>query len=97
MGELAGPEFKQRLEGIAAEPESAKLHCLSAGDDVEANRARLQRKAIEALATVGDLDTVSNLRVQCHNKPVSLDPRLERALYRTSEEIFWRLNWDRYL
>jgi hypothetical protein len=67
----------------------------------------LRRKAIDALADVGDLDTVTKLRSECRERRMQViegmegetirpdwTPALEQALYRTSEEIYWRLNWD---
>ena len=47
----------------------------------------LQRKAIEALANIGDRDTLTRLRA----KRTDWGPELERIFYRTSEEIYWRL------
>ncbi|MEE8389465.1 MAG: CHAT domain-containing protein [Anaerolineae bacterium] len=47
----------------------------------------LQRKAIEALANIGDRDTLTRLRA----KRADWGPELERIFYWTSEEIYWRL------
>ena len=47
----------------------------------------LQRKAIEALANIGDRDTLARLRAE----RTDWGPELERIFYWTSEEIYWRL------
>ena len=59
------------------------------------DREYLQRKAINSLASLGDLDCVERLRQHSHTSKWSQD--LERALYVTSQKIFWRLHWDRGL
>jgi HEAT repeat protein len=46
----------------------------------------LRRKAIEALAYIGDADTVTRLR----SSRSDWHPELQRAFYQTSEEIAWR-------
>jgi hypothetical protein len=51
----------------------------------------LQRKAIEALANLGDLSSVERLRKGERN--AKWTPGLERALFVTSEKIFWRMRW----
>jgi hypothetical protein len=48
----------------------------------------LRRKAIEALAGLGDQATLTRLRAH----RIDWDPELERAFYQTSEEIYWRLS-----
>ena len=48
----------------------------------------LRRKAIQALANIGDRDTLAKLRA----KRTGWCPELERAFYWTSEEIHWRLS-----
>jgi hypothetical protein len=50
----------------------------------------LQRKAIEALANVGDRETLTRLRAH----RTDWGPELERIFYWTSEEIYWRLGAD---
>lgn len=50
----------------------------------------LQRKATDALAVVGDAESVALLR-ENRGDPANWSPELEQALYRTSEEIYWRL------
>lgn len=54
----------------------------------ENDRRYLRRKAIEALANLGDQDTLTRLRAN----RTDWDPELERAFYLTSEEIYWRLS-----
>jgi hypothetical protein len=51
----------------------------------------LQRKAIEALANLGDLSSVERLRRGARS--AKWTPELEKALFVTSEKIFWRLRW----
>jgi len=46
----------------------------------------LRRKAIQALANIGDQDTLTRLR----ENRTDWGPKLERAFYWTSEEIYWR-------
>lgn len=46
----------------------------------------LRRKAIEALAHIGDMDTVTRLR----SSRSDWHPELQRAFYQMSEEITWR-------
>jgi len=48
----------------------------------------LRRKAIQALANIGDRDTLAKLRAN----RTDWCPELERAFYWTSEEIHWRLS-----
>jgi hypothetical protein len=55
------------------------------------DREYLQRKAIEALANLGDLSSVERLRKGERN--AKWTPGLERALFVTSEKIFWRMRW----
>jgi hypothetical protein len=62
------------------------LHELSPED-----REYLQRKAIEALANLGDLSNVERLRRGARS--AKLKPELEKALFVTSEKIIWRLRW----
>jgi hypothetical protein len=50
------------------------------------DRRFLRRKAIEALADIGDADTLTLLR----EGRVEWDAELRRAFYWTSEEIYWR-------
>jgi hypothetical protein len=60
--------------------------------------AYLQRRAIGALASVGDLGTVAMLRADRRPAEVAFshwDLATEQVLQRSSEEIFWRLSWDR--
>jgi hypothetical protein len=57
------------------------------------DREYLQRKALEALANLGDIECVDRLRQ--HSRLLKWSPTLERALYVTSEKIFWRLYWNR--
>jgi hypothetical protein len=51
------------------------------------NAIYLRRKAIEALASIGDLETLTTLRAG----RTDWSPELERAFYWTTEEITWRL------
>jgi len=48
----------------------------------------LRRQAIQALANIGDRDTLTRLR----ENRTDWSPELERAFYWTSEEIYWRLS-----
>ena len=53
------------------------------------DKTYLRRKAIEALANIGDEDTLNRLR---ENRADWKNPELARAFYWTSEEISWRLS-----
>jgi len=55
--------------------------------DVE-DRRYLQRKAIEALASVGDRETLTILQ----RRYARWIPILQQSFYHTSEEIYWRLS-----
>ncbi len=96
LGRLANPQDKSILEAIALGEFGRYLpHLVSAPpNDV----AYLQRSAIDALASVGDLRTVAMLRADRRAAEAGFsqwDPAMEQVLYRTSEEIFWRLSWER--
>ena len=98
LGRLANEEYRDLLIAIAAGEFEKVLPNLPT-DNLK-DLAYLQRTAVTALSAVGDLSTVATLRERCKSlapDDSGLDPNLEEALYRTSEEIFWRLNWDRYL
>jgi hypothetical protein len=98
LGRLANERYRGRLIQIAAGEFEQVLPDLPT--DNPKDLAYLQRTAVTALSGVGDLSTVVTLRESCKSRAPDdsgLDRRLEEALYRTSEEIFWRLNWDRYL
>jgi hypothetical protein len=96
LGRLADPQDKSMLEAIALGRFGDYLpHLVSAPpNDV----AYLQRRAIGALASVGDLGTVAMLRADRRPAEVAFshwDLATEQVLQRSSEEIFWRLSWDR--
>jgi hypothetical protein len=96
LGRLADPQDKAMLEAIALGEFGDYLpHLVSA---LPKDVAYLQHTAISALATIGDLKTVAMLRAHRQAAAVGVsdwDPAMEQVLYRTSEEIFWRLSWDR--
>jgi hypothetical protein len=96
LGRLACPQDKSMLEAIALGEFGHYLpHLASAPPN---DMAYLQRKAIGALASVGDLRTVARVRADRRTAQAGLskwDPAMEQVLYRTSEEIYWRLSWDR--
>ncbi|MGD9318240.1 MAG: hypothetical protein PVG56_15495, partial [Anaerolineae bacterium] len=94
LGSLADRRYKPLLDVMALGNFTGILPHV---DAPPSSFAYLQRKAIDALSTVGDLESVTLLRE--HRRVEAMgsgtwDPELERALYRTSEEIFWRLNWN---
>jgi hypothetical protein len=98
LGRLASEQDRDLLIKIAAGEFEQVLPNLPT-DNLK-DLAYLQRTAVTALSGVGDLSTVATLRESCKSRAPDdsgLDPRLEEALYRTSEEIYWRLNWDRSL
>jgi hypothetical protein len=88
LARLADRRDKPVLERIAMGcPGKEIMPCfkhLSAVDQVY-----LQRKATDALAVVGDAESIALLREQ-RSDPSNWSPELEQALYRASEEIYWR-------
>ena len=54
----------------------------------EQDATYLRLMAVEALANIGDEETLSRLRVQRIEWP----HEVEKAFYWTSEEIFWRMS-----
>jgi HEAT repeat protein len=94
LGSLADRRYKPLLDMIALGNFTGILPHV---DAPSSSFAYLQRKAIDALGKVGDLESVALLREHRRIEEMGSggwDPALERALYRTSEEIFWRLNWN---
>lgn len=89
LARLADRGDKPLLERIAMGcPGAEIMPCfkyLSAEDQIY-----LQRKATDALAVVGDAESIALLR-ENRVDPAAWSPELELALYRTSEEIYWRL------
>jgi hypothetical protein len=89
LARLADRSDKPTLERIALGcPGAEIMPCfkyLSAED-----QTYLQRKATDALAVVGDAESIALLR-ENRVDPATWSPELELALYRTSEEIYWRL------
>jgi hypothetical protein len=83
---LADQRYKGLLEDIASGDFS---QLAPDGDELEGKRAvYLQRRAIEALAGIGDGDTLEKLRQSSFN----WSDDLRQVFYRTSEEIHWRLS-----
>ncbi len=83
---LADQHYKGLLEDIACGDFS---QFASDGDELEGKRVEyLQRRAIEALAGIGDGDTLEKLRQSSFN----WSDDLRQVFYRTSEEIHWRLS-----
>lgn len=89
LARLADRNDKRLLERIALGcPDAEIMPCfkyLSPEDQVY-----LQRKATDALAVVGDAESIALLR-EGRGGDAPWSPELELALYRTSEEIYWRL------
>ncbi len=89
LARLADRRDKPVLERVAMGcPDSDIMPCfkyLSPADQVY-----LQRKATDALAVVGDAESIALLR-ENRGDPANWSPELEQALYRASEEIYWRL------
>lgn len=89
LARLADRRDKPLLERIAMGcPGAEVMPCfkfLSPADQVY-----LQRKATDALAVVGDAESIALLR-ENRGDPANWSPELEQALYRAGEEIYWRL------
>jgi hypothetical protein len=92
IGWLSDERYLEVLECLAI---GDFRHAPQATDLPESGQLYIQRRAIEALAMIGNLDTITYLRSklsqQQNPKPERLIP-LRRAFYRTSEEIYWRMN-----
>lgn len=88
LARLADRRDKPALERIAMGcPDAEFMPCfiyLSGEDQVY-----LQRKATDALAAVGDEESIARLR-ENRGDATNWSPELEQALYRASEEIYWR-------
>ncbi|MFZ2359005.1 MAG: CHAT domain-containing protein [Anaerolineae bacterium] len=89
LARLADRRDKPVLERIAMGcPDSDIMPCFKYLSPVD--QLYLQRKATDALAVVGDAESVALLR-ENRGDPANWSPELEMALYRASEEIYWRL------
>lgn len=88
LARLADTRDRLLMEAIAQgePPADAAPHFASFSAP---NQQYLRRKAIDALASLGNEDSLANLR-QRRGGPAGWNQDLEQALYRTSEEIFWR-------
>ncbi len=88
LARLADRRDKPLLERIAMGcPDADIMPCfdhLGAQDQVY-----LQRKATDALAVIGDAESIARLR-ENRGDAAQWSPELEQALYRASEEIYWR-------
>ncbi len=86
LGWMYDRSYKELFERIAAGDFSgvALRQHVPEGESIY-----LRRKAIQALANIGDRDTLTQLREQ----RTGWEPELERVFYWTSEEIYWRLGF----
>jgi hypothetical protein len=89
VGNLAG-QFRDK-DGTKNVTEEFRL-----GEASEDDKRLLRRKAIEALANIGDSDTLVLLR-QSRAEPswdeqFNWDPELDQAFYEAAEEISWRVS-----
>ena len=76
-------------QGVAKSDDAEELALkrgFALGKTTAEDRRFLRRKAIEALAHIGDARTLTLLR----EGRVEWDAELRRAFYWTSEEIYWR-------
>jgi HEAT repeat protein len=89
IGALYLRQHKTTLENIALGDFSALRLGKRLSQD---ERSHLKIKAVEALANVGDQESLQRLRA---DRP-EWDPEWEQVLFRTSEEIYWRLNLGMY-
>jgi hypothetical protein len=85
LGWLYDVRYKELFERIAA---GDLGEIAPAGDFAQDDAIYLRRKAIEALANLGDRDTLTRLR----EGRASWARELEQAYYETSEEISWRMS-----
>ncbi|MGC9398883.1 MAG: CHAT domain-containing protein [Anaerolineae bacterium] len=80
LGWLHAVEYKETFEAVALGAfEALQL----VGPLSDATQRYLQRKALEALAYLGDMETLKRLKQEAF----TWDPELEMAFYRTHEEI----------
>jgi HEAT repeat protein len=86
LGRLNDRQQKRLFEQIAmdtVEPERFKLRA----DISEPEKRYLRRTAIEALARIGDEETLKRLS---QKRALGLHFELQQAIYRAREEIAWR-------
>jgi len=89
IGKLYLREHKTMLENVALD----SLEGLKFGKRLSQDeRHHLRIKAIEALANVGDQESLQRLQAG----RADWTPELDQSFYRTSEEIYWRLNLSMY-
>jgi hypothetical protein len=85
FGELFDRRPKKLIEEIAL----GDFSKVAVGNGLsEQSATYLRRMAVEALANIGDEETLSRLRGQRSEWP----HEVEKAFYWTSEEIFWRMS-----
>jgi HEAT repeat protein len=77
---------QQEVRGDDDDEDVALKQGFSLGKVTVEDRKFLRRKAIEALAHIGDVHTLTQLR----EGRVEWDAELRRAFFWTSEEIYWR-------
>ena len=88
VGWLHDREKKGLLEDIAMGRFEEIENDFKLGKASEQDKEYLRSKAMEALANIGDQDTIALLR----EGSAVWDPELRQAAYRTSEEIRWRIS-----
>ena len=89
FGYLNEQSWKERFEQVAlGDFDEIKL----AKDQRRRGDAYLRTKALQALAEIGDQETLRRLRSFKGNGRKSWPPEVERLFYVTSEEINWRMN-----
>ncbi|MEZ4770894.1 MAG: hypothetical protein R2844_21060 [Caldilineales bacterium] len=88
LARLADTRDRPLMESIALGQPSVEAVPHFAGL-TKAHQQYVRRKAIDALASLGDATSLANLR-QNRDDTAGWSQDLEQALYRTSEEIFWR-------
>lgn len=89
IGALYVRQHKTTLENIAL----GDFEGLKLGKRLNQNEHQhLRVKAMEALANVGDQESLQRLQAS----RTEWNPELEQAFFRTSEEIYWRLNLSMY-
>ena len=89
IGKLYLRQYKTMLENVTLDDMAGLKFGKRLSQD-EHNHLRL--KAIEALANVGDQESLQRLQAG----RTDWTPELDQSFYRTSEEIYWRLNLSMY-
>ena len=91
LGWLYDEKYRAQLEAVAVGDFAQLKHASRAKKE---EKRYLQKKALLALAFVGDRDSLNKLRGSRHLL-LSEQPELEEIFFQTTEEIYWRYSAQR--